>query len=188
MGNRILIVDNRQLRAQRLMGDEQWAVLEALPNVHIEESVPDEEVILSFDVIAIHGSLISQNHLEAFIARLATEKYVIIFSGAVSQMVLSNEGRLLKVPAVNFYSQNLIPFCKYLENPTDQRVQLLVLVYGVSHWRLPILLQLRQLLWRFPAGTRSYEPRMKIAELKKALSMTDEGGLDDEITKELHSL
>ncbi len=188
MGNRILIVDNRQLRAQRLMGDDQWAVLQALPNVHIAESVPDEEVILSFDVIAIHGSLISQNHLETLIARLVTEKYVIIFSGAVSQMVLSNEGRLLKVPAVSFYSQNLIPFCKYLENPTDQRVQLLVLVYGVSHWRLPILLQLRQLLWQFPEGARPYVQKRKIDELKKALSITDEGDLGDEITKELRSL
>ena len=188
MGNRILIVDNRQLRAQRLMGDDQWAVLQALPNVQIEESVPAEEVILSFDVIAIHGSLIGQNHLETLLSRLVKEKYVILFSGAISQMVLSNEGRLLKVPAVSFYSQNLIPFCKDLENSADLNVQLLALVYGVSHCRLPILLQLRQLLWQFPEGARPYVQKGKIDELKKALSISDEEGLGDEITKELRSL
>ena len=187
MGNRILIIDNRQQRAQRLM-DDQWDRLQALPNVHIEESVPEEQVILSFDAIAIHGSLIGQNHLQALLVRLVKERFVILFSGDFSQVVLSKEGRLLKVPAVSFYSQNLIPFCEYLENTADQNVQLLALVYGVSHCRLPILLQLRQLLWRFPAGTRLYEQKMKIDELKKALSMTNEGDLGDEITKELRSL
>lgn len=187
MGNSILIIDNRQLRAQRLMGD-RWADLEALPNVHLEESVPEESVISSFDVIAIHGSLISENHLEARLATLVKEKHVIIFSGAVSQMILSNEGRLLKVPAVGFYSQNLIPFCKYLDDPGEQQVQLLALVYGVDHCRLPILLQLRQLLWQYPEGERPYVQRRRIDELKKSLSLTDESVLEDEINKELLSL
>lgn len=187
MGNSILIIDNRQLRAQRLMGD-LWADLNALPNVRVVESVPEEPVISSFDVIAIHGSLISENHLEDLVARLAKEKHLIIFSGAVSQMILSSEGRLLKVPAVSFYSPNLIPFCMYLENPSDQPIQLLALVYGNSHWRLPILLQLRQLLWQYPEGERPYVQKRRIDELKKALSMTDERVLEDEITKELLSL
>ena len=187
MGKSILIIDNRQLRAQRLMSD-RWTDLKALKNVHLEESVPEEPYILSFDVIAIHGSLINENHLEALLGRLVKEKYVIIFSGAVSQMILSSEGRLLKVPAVSFYSQNLIPFCNYLDDPGDQQIQLLALVYGVDHCELPILLQLRQLLWQFPEGERPYNPKRRIDELKKALSMTDEGVLEDEIHKELLSL
>ena len=187
MGNSILIIDNRQLRAQRLMGD-RWADLEALPNVHLEESVPEESVISSFDVIAIHGSLISGYHLEALVAKLVKEKHVIIFSGAVSQMILSSEGRLLKVPAVSFYSQNLIPFCDYLDDSGDQQIQLLALVYGVDHCKLPIMLLLRQLLWQYPEGERPYVQKRRIDELKKALSMADEGGLEDEIAKELLSL
>ena len=187
MGNSFLIIDNRQLRAQRLMGD-LWADLFALPNVRVVESVPEEPVISSFDVIAIHGSLISENHLEDLVARLAKEKHLIIFSGAVSQMILSSEGRLLKVPAVSFYSPNLLPFCKYLDNPGDQQIQLLALVYGVDHYRLPIMLQLRQLLWQYPEGERKYREKTKIEELEKALSLTDERVLGDEITKELLSL
>lgn len=187
MGKSILIIDNRQLRAQRLMGD-LWAGLKALQNVHLEESVPEESVISSFDVIAIPGSLISENHLEALLERLVKEKHVVIFSGAVSQMILSSEGRLLKVPAVSFYSQNLIPFCKYLDDSGDQQIQLLALVYGVDHYRLPIMLQLRQLLWQYPEGERKYREKTKIEELEKALSLTDERVLGDEITKELLSL
>lgn len=183
MGNRVLIVDNRQIRAQRWMAD-QWDVLKALPNVLIKESVPEEQFILSFDVVAIHGSLIGQAHLETLLAQLVKEKHVILFSGDYNQMVLSNEGHLLKVPAIDFYSQNLIPFCEYMERSDAQSIQLLALVYGVSHCRLPIMLQLRQLLWQFSEGKLQHNQKRKIEELKSALSLKDDADLGDEITKE----
>ena len=44
MGYSILIIDNRQQRAQSLMGD-QWDILKDLPNVTIIDTIPEQEII-----------------------------------------------------------------------------------------------------------------------------------------------
>ena len=92
------------------------------------------------------------------------------------------------MPAVSFYSHKLIPFCNYLDGLEDSQIQLLALIYGIEHCRLPMLLQLRQLLWQFPEGQRRYADRLKIESLKSPLGIADEDVLDEEIRKELLSL
>ena len=187
MGYRFLIIDNRQERAKSLIGD-QWDALLTLPNVTVLDGIPEQQVIEEFDVIGIHGSLIKEKDKNDLLNQLVTEKYVIVFSGAESQVVLLNKGHLLKMPAVSFYSNKLIPFCNYLDSIGDSQVQLLALIYSIEHCRLPMLLQLRQLLWQFPENHRRYAERQKIESLKSTLGITDVGVLDEEIRKELMSL
>lgn len=187
MGYRLLIIDNRQQRAQALMGD-LWDDLQALLNVTIDDSFPEQQVIEEFDVIGIHGSLIKEKDKINLLNQLVAKKYVIVFSGAESQVVLLNNGHLLKMPAVSFYSHKLIPFCNYLDSLEDPQIQLLALIYGIEHCRLPMLLQLRQLLWQFPESQRRYADRLKIDSLKSTLGIADEGVLGEEIRKELLSL
>lgn len=187
MGYRFLIIDNRQQRAQTLMG-EDWDGLSTLPNVNYLNSIPKQLVIEEFDVVGVHGSLIKEAANINILNQLGDKKYVIVFSGDISQVVLLNNGHLLKMPAVSFYSQRLIPFCNYLNNLNsleDAQIQLLALIYGIDHWRLPILLQLRQLLWQFPEGQRRYADRLKIESLKSTLGISDISVLGDEIRKEL---
>ena len=187
MGYSILIVDNRQQRAQTLMGD-QWDILKDLPNVTILDAIPDQEIIDEFDVIGIHGSLIKEKDKNDLLNQLVAKKYVIVFSGAESQVVLLNNGHLLKMPAVSFYCYRLIPFCDYLDSIEEPQIQLLALIYGKEHCRLPMFLQLRQLLWQFPEGQRRYAERLKIDSLKSTLGITDVSVIDEEIKKELLSL
>ena len=113
---------------------------------------------------------------------------MIVFSGAESQVVLLNNGHLLKMPAVSFYSHKLIPFCDYLDSIEEPQIQLLALIYGKEHCRLPMLIQLRQLLWQFPEGQRRYADRLKIDSLKSTLGITDVNVLGEEIKKELLSI
>lgn len=187
MGYRFLIIDNRQQRAQSLVGD-QWDDLLTLPNVTMCDGFPEQQVIEEFDVIGIHGSLIKEKDKNDLLNQLIAKKYVIVFSGAESQVVLLNNGHLLKMPAVSFYSHKLIPFCNYLDSLDDPQIQLLALIYGIGHCRLPMLLQLRQLLWQFPEGQRRYADRLKIESLKSTLGIADEDVLGEEIIKELLSL
>ena len=187
MGYSILIIDNRQQRAQSLMGD-QWDILKDLPNVTIIDTIPELEIIDEFDVIGIHGSLIKEKDKNDLLNQLVAKKYVIVFSGAESQVVLLNNGHLLKMPAVSFYSHKLIPFCDYLDSIEEPQIQLLALIYGKEHCRLPMLIQLRQLLWQFPEGQRRYADRLKIDSLKSTLGITDVNVLGEEIKKELLSI
>lgn len=186
MGKNILVIDNRKLRAQGLMGN-QWEDFRNLPNVTCLDSMPEEDVVFRYDVISIHGSLIKSGQYDALLNKLIKERYVIIFTGDVSQMVFSNEGHLLKVPATAFYSPKLIPFCRYLDKDLAQ-IQLLSLVYGETHWRLPILFQLRQLLWQYPENERDYKKRVKIEELKSASEVADITTLNEQIANELRAL
>lgn len=187
MGYRFLIIDNRQQRAQSLMG-EQWDDLPTLPNVTMCEGIPEQRVIEESDVIGIHGSLIKERDETDLLNQLVAQKYVVVFSGAESQVVLLNNGHLLKMPAVNFYSHKLIPFCNYLDSIEDSQIQLLALIYGIEHCRLPMLLQLRQLIWQFPEGQRRYAEKLRIDSLKSTLGITDVSVLSEEIRKELLSL
>lgn len=127
MGYRFLIIDNRQQRAQSLVGD-QWDDLLTLPNVTMCDGFPEQQVIEEFDVIGIHGSLIKEKDKNDLLNQLVAKKYVIVFSGAESQVVLLNNGHLLKMPAVSFYSHKLIPFCNYLDSLDDPQIQLLALI------------------------------------------------------------
>ena len=187
MGYRFLIIDNRQQRAQNLMGG-QWDSLLALPNVTFIDGIPEQKIIEEFDVIGIHGSLIKEKSKNEFLNQLVAKKYVVFFSGNESQVVLLNNGHLLKMPAVCFYSHKLIPFCNYLDSIADSQVLLLALIYGKDHCRLPMLLQLRQLLWQYPEGQRSHKDRRKIEPLESILGITDGSVLDEAIRKEQLSL
>ena len=187
MGKRFLIIDNRGQRAQRLM-KEQWEGFLSQSNVDIIDCVPEESMLFSYDVIGIHGSLIKTGQYDSLLSNLLTTKYVIVFTGDVSQIVLLNEGHLLKIPATVFYSPKLIPFCQYLDNIQESKVQLLTLLYGADHWRLPVLFQLRQLLWQWPEAERNFTKKQKIEELKNTLSISDYSSLDEEINIELQGL
>ena len=188
MGKSIIIVDDRQKRAQGLMKDE-WEQLLAQENLTFYDRIPGYSSLERSDVICFHGSLLKRKEQEDLLSSLIkAEKYIVFYSGDISQVNLTERGHLLKIPAVGFYSKYLIPFCQYLNIMADENIHLLNIVYGVDHWRLPILLQLRQLLWQYPEGKRKNAQNTQISELMELLSISDAGFVDDIITNEFRSL
>ena len=187
MGKKIIIVDNRQDRARGLLSEE-WDHLHQLSDY--VDKVEDVD-LTNYDVIAIHGSYIIEKSLENLIRDLLKDKYIVEFSGGITQVNLIEGGHLLKMPAIKFYSTNLIPFCKYLNDVANESIDLSMLVYGVDHWRFPQLLSLRDLLWQYPE--EDHRPRRvenRINQLISSLSITDteRSNLDSEINKELMAL
>lgn len=187
MGKKIIIVDNRQERARGLLSEE-WDHLHQL-STYVDKV---EDVDLpSYDVIAIHGSYIIEKNLESIIRDLLKDKFIVEFSGGITQVNLIEDGHLLKMPAIKFYSTNLIPFCSYLTDEATESIDLSMLVYGVDHWRFPQLLSLRYLLWQYPV--KDHRPRRvenRIDQLLSSLSITnlEKSNLDSEINKELMAL
>lgn len=188
MGKSIIIADDRQNRAQGLMKDE-WEELLGQENLTLSDRIPEYSTLKKFDVICFHGSLLKRMEQEDLLSSLLKdEKHIIFYSGDISQVNLTEHGHLLKIPAVSFYSKYLIPFCQYLNTMTVGEIHLLSIVYGVDHWRIPNLLQLRQLLWQYPEGKRKNAQNTRISELMGLLSISDAGQIDVIITNELRSL
>lgn len=187
MGKKIIIVDNRQERARALLSEE-WDHLHQL-STYVDKV--DDIDLSSYDVIAIHGSYIIEKKLENIIRDLLKDKFIVEFSGGITQVNLIEDGHLLKMPAIKFYSTNLIPFCAYLNDVANESIDLSMLVYGVEHWRFPQLLRLRNLLWQYPVEVQ--RPRgveNRINQLISSLSIinTEKSNLDREINKELMAL
>lgn len=191
MGKRIIIIDNRQSRAQNWM-KERWDTLCNLhPNLTCVDSITDCDDLSSYDVIAVHGSYVTEHNYGERFHNLEKDKYVVYFSGGFSIVRLENE-HLLKIPAIQFYSSHLIPFCSYVLNlADDEEVNLSMLVYGVEHWRIPQLIKLRDLVWRFPdENTRPNWVDREETRLMNKLSVTslDIDTLSTVINQELLSL
>ena len=101
-----------------------------------------------YSLLAFHKSWLDSNRLLSEIERYAKEnrKLLIIFSGGISQILLLNDYKYLRVNSADFYTGRLPDFIeKYVKSKVEQ--PLLELLYGKA-WRIPIYMQYRQLVWR----------------------------------------
>lgn len=156
---KILIIDDRAERKKSLMSGKDLSKLsefEQEKTICLRSSLPFsskssiteiEEAFEHYSVIAIHRSLMQTenviNLLEDYFR--THNKSFIIFSGGTSVNDFSNSGMRLSINAGDFYSTKLIDFIEKQKN-ANKPIPLLELLYGRS-WRLPLLLQYRNLLW-----------------------------------------
>ena len=137
------------------MRDNDFFELEKLEEkdwLTIKTELPKSKVDLikdlsQYDLIAIHRSWMAQagigNVIEEFISN--ENKFFITFSGGITQNLLMNNRKRLNMNSVDFYKHNLIDvIVRYANNKCSE--PLLELLYGRS-WKLPILMQYRNLLW-----------------------------------------
>lgn len=155
---KILIIDDRQERMKLHLSEESLADLKSLENRRILTIVTEiisvdknlDTLFHEYDIIAVHRSYLTNtsmsNLFNEYVKR--SNKYFFVFSGGISQSILSNKGHLLNINSTDFYTPELPRFIeKYclgdiLESP------LLQYLYGDS-WRLTLLLQYRYLLWTY---------------------------------------
>lgn len=149
MPKRILIIDDRPTRPTLHLPAVVIEQLKQLPNVSLVSSI-DESDYEAFDILAIHRSYVISaklsDRIDAFLQN--NSKYLILFSGGISQSIVSEKGRKAILGSESFYSSHLLPFCQELSECED--VQLYKLLYGVESWKLPLLLRLRHLCWIDP--------------------------------------
>lgn len=149
MSKSIVIIDDRPNRPSLHLPEDAIRQLHSLPNVRFASSIGDLD-LKQFDVIAIHRSYVVRAKLFNELDKLIKDysKYLILFSGGVSQQTISERGHKATIGSEVFYSSNLIPFCQDIQE--TESIQLYKLLYGINSWELPILMRLRQLYWMDP--------------------------------------
>ena len=149
MPHEIVIIDDRPIRPYLHLSDDIIGKLKNLPNVLFATSINDVDCE-QYDVIAIHRSYVVSANLSEELDNFVKNdsKYLILFSGGVSQQTISNRGHKAILGSEVFYSSRLLPFCENLSSEED--IQLYKLLYGIDTWKLPILMRLRQLYWLDP--------------------------------------
>ncbi len=181
MPHKIVIIDDRPNRPLLHLSAESFRTLKALPNVQFVTS--KEKVDCGqFDVIAIHRSYVVSANLGDEFDNLIknNSKYVIFFSGGVSQQTITDKGHKAILGSEIFYSPHLLSFCKDLDS--DEDVQLYKLLYGIDTWRLPIMLRLRQLYWLDPDKDDTDIDDEK-EEIQESLGIDTADELEKEINK-----
>ena len=149
MPKRIAIIDDRPNRPYLHLSEDVIKQLQKLPNVQFFPGIEDVD-LEQFDIIAIHRSYVINNNLMNVLDSLLKNnaKYLVLFSGGVSQPTVTEKGHKATVGSEVFYSPHLYPFCQELTEIDE--IQLYKLLYGIGSWKLPILMRLRQLYWLDP--------------------------------------
>ena len=155
--SRVLIIEDRPERRKTIMRDNDFSELEKLKDkgwVTLDTKLPisKEElisVLSQYDLIAIHRSWMAQtgigNVIEDFLAN--ENKFLITFSGGITQNLLMNNRKRLNMNSTDFYKHNLIEVIERFVNDNEECSEpLLELLYGRS-WKLPLLMQYRNILW-----------------------------------------
>lgn len=159
--NKFLIIDDRAERKKTLLNEkeilsldafERQGILSMRTSLEFKNMPPSkddiDEAINGYSVIAIHRSWLVENDLindfEEYMSKDNSDKIFIIFSGGTTTTGLTNNYKSLYINAGNFYTPKLIEFIE--NNKEDNNTNLLKFLYGNS-WRLPLLLEYRNLLW-----------------------------------------
>ena len=191
---KILIIDERAERKKNLMREkdlsklqkyEQEGVLVMLSSFPFS-GCSNEELDVAFadyNVIAIHRSLMQSARVINLIDEYCrtSKKSSIIFSGGTSVNDISNNSMRLSINASDFYSTKLIDYIERQKNEINS-TSILELLYGKS-WRLPLLLEYRNLLWR-DGMTDEDEDRLRRAIDPSRQEPLSYDTINDEIEKE----
>jgi len=153
--NKVLILDDRIERKKTHMNDAaikqlSFCVSNGWLNTITGEGVEKDmsfQYCSDYSLLAFHKSWLDSNNLLSEIERYAKEnrKLLIIFSGGISQILLLNDYKYLRVNSADFYTGRLPGFIeKYVKSEVEQ--PLLELLYGKG-WLIPLYMKYRQLLW-----------------------------------------
>lgn len=182
---RILIVEDRTQRMEQMFGLDNLSVLEKLDGVTLAEALPEDYA--NYNVIAIHRSYMDRNNLNSALFRFIDDKSrrLIVFSGGNSRQEIYMKGRLLILPARDFYSDKLIPFLKDILQD-DAELSLAKLIYG-DNWELPILAKIRNLEWQIEDGIDTFVKEDSMYELRESIGLDDRADVKERI-KEMMGL
>lgn len=150
--NKVVIIDDRKERKKLHLSEAALSSLEKLVfsgKLDVKESINGIEELSDYTLIAVHRSYLINsgvyNNLLDFIKK--SNKFLIIFSGNISQNMIMNVGRQLNINASDFYVEKLPEFINRFSEE-DLESPLLQYIYGDS-WKLSLLLQYRYLLWTY---------------------------------------
>ena len=118
----------------------------------LKSDLPSErgELTLFFDnfsLLILHRSYLSDNGLLNVIEEYSknNNKFLIIFSGGVSQNLILNNRMRLNINSANLYTSSFPSFIRsYINGDIDE--PLLQLLYG-DNWKKVLLINLRNLCW-----------------------------------------
>jgi len=154
---KVIIIDDRQDRKRRHLSEESLDELYGLVengmltiSVEISESIDNlHNELMGYDLIAVHRSYLTNNGIFNDVTDFINKhnKYLIVFSGGISQNTMLCKGHQLNINSKDFYTPKLSYFIKYFCS-NDMQSPLLELLYGNS-WRLTLLLQYRYLIWNY---------------------------------------
>lgn len=144
---KILIIDDRPLRQENQLGKELYDILCSLENVTRDTKL-DMSDITSYDIIAIHYSLLDNNGQIKEIRDTLSKngKCLILFSGGNPTNRIINSGKEALVSANLFYSKSTIDFFELLMSDNIENHLLEKMLYG-KNWKIAFLERYAQLLW-----------------------------------------
>lgn len=154
---KVIIIDDRKERKKLHLSQKSITQLENLEDqglltisVGDDLSIESFDKMNDFDLIAIHRTFLTNTKIiNEFIGYIKNnKKWLIVFSGGITQNSILLNGRQLNVNASDFYNEKLIPFILDYGNESVNANPLLYFLYGQS-WRLTLLLQYRYLLWEY---------------------------------------
>lgn len=166
-----IIIEDRVERQQKQLTDEQRERLSQLADIYSE--LPGYEEGKEYDfsafddykIVAVHRSLLAKTNLinEFMDYAKNKKKASIIFSGSITQQLVTNGGNTLAVEATVFY-QSIVTFLKTYDGGQD--FPLYRFLYG-NEWELPFLLRFRFLKWKEKDGTLQRQERAELQSLLK---------------------
>ena len=137
--------DNDFFELEKLK-EKGWVTLNTELPIFREDLINE---LSQFDLIAIHRSWMAQTGLGNEIEEYSKNesKFLITFSGGITQNLLMNNRKRLNINSIDFYKHNLIEVIeRFVNNNEECSEPLLELLYGKS-WKLPLLMQYRNILW-----------------------------------------
>lgn len=147
-----IIIDEREIRKQQYLGVGDEEKLNTMCT--ISKDFESFQVFDEFSLLAIHQSLLIETGRFSDVLGYAEvmKKPLILFSGGITQNIVSNSGKLLKINAADFYSKITQFLMEYPEEQIDY--PLLKFMYG-KEWEKPLLLRYKSLLWKYGAKETS---------------------------------
>lgn len=146
MDSKVLLIDDRVKRKYDYLHNRADEFLKYVRN---EILLPDDDKLSPFSLIMVHRSLLTdpkKNIINDFHQKIKESgKYLVIFSGGITQNQILENGKLLLLNSRDLYSERTIFF---LKNYQEDRDMFYSLLYG-NHPHLPMLIKLRQLMWKY---------------------------------------
>ena len=183
-----IIIEDRVERQQKQLTEEQWerlcqlaAVDSELPGYE-EGKEYDFSAFDDYDIVAVHRTLLAKTNLinEFMDYAKNKKKNSIIFSGSITQQLVTNGGNTLAVEATVFY-QSIVTFLETYDDSQD--FPLYRFLYG-NEWELPLLLRFRFLKWKEKDGTLQRQGKAELQSLQKAY----EGDFEKRITELIQNI
>ncbi len=153
---KVLILDERVERKKTHMNEDAIIKLSDCENRGYLTMITGEGLekdssfnyCADYSLLAFHKSWLDTNSLTSdfILYAKSQKKLIVLFSGGISQMLLLDNFKHLRMNSANFYTERLPDFIeRYVTSNIEQ--PLLQLLYGEA-WRLPIYMKYRSFIWK----------------------------------------